>query len=181
MPKTYLKPDVAVKKLLTDVIKKIHPELENLRIGLVMVEPNRDAEGNRTGHAITRMGTPVVAKISKVSIEKRVHTPFEAIVLIDAERWESMRDDQQKALLDHELTHLELVRDEAGKVVQDDDLRPKIRLRPDDWVLTGFLDVVKRHGDAAVEYQAIRDLVLGDDGQLVFDFVKAPRAARKAS
>lgn len=40
-----------------------------------------------------------------------------------------------------------LLRGRDGAIQKDEDLRPKFRLRPDDYVLTGFLAVAERHRD----------------------------------
>lgn len=75
------------------------------------------------------------------------------------------------ALLDHELTHLEVV-EQGGKFKVTGDGRPKIYMRPDDWTFTGFKEIVERHGTESYEYEEVAWLV-GE--QLNFAFELKPK------
>jgi hypothetical protein len=64
---------------------------------------------------------------------------------VDAYRWPELDELTQVAVLDHELTHLELVTDDEGTVKYDDYGRPKLRMRLHDICHGWFSEVAKRH------------------------------------
>lgn len=166
MSKSYEKANPDVMRLLEAVVKQHHKDLakEGVRVGVTMVECE-------DGPAVTHAGQPCAAKVELVTLAKRVHAPVDAIIQVDEAIWKELNGEARNALIDHEVTHLELVRDAKEKVKRAADGRPKIRLRPDDWMLTGFAEVVKRHGRAALEYQALRSLD-EQHGQLLFDWAR---------
>ena len=84
--------------------------------------------------------------------------------------------DKQRALLDHEVAHLELVRDDAGKVKTDDAGRPRLRIRPHDYQTGGFWDVIERHKEAACEAVC---LGLRDEVAALNDELKILREAKQ--
>jgi hypothetical protein len=65
----------------------------------------------------------------------------------------------QVAVLDHELTHLELVTDGDGTVKYDDYNRPKLKIRLHDIHYGWFSEVAKRHKGASIEVQQATRLV----------------------
>ena len=74
-------------------------------------------------------------------------------MLIDGDNWPEMHIDVQTALIDHELTHIR-------PTGQTDDLRrPKIKMREEDFIVWGFLEVVQRHGANALEVRSVRKLI----------------------
>lgn len=96
-------------------------------------------------------------------------------VLIDADRWSELSESSRRALIDHELEHVVVRKGDDGAILTDDDLRPKLRLKPDDWVLTGFRCIVDRHGDSALEAMALHTL-WDMHGQGLFSWAKdAPK------
>lgn len=176
MPKVYDNGSPATYKLLKTVMDTYHPELVevNVSIGIVMVTAARNEAGEPTGPAITKGGNPVAAQIRKTIAKQRLHMveKRDALIEIDADQWAVMEDDHRLALLDHELTHIEIRRDENLAPVITDDLRPALKLKPDDFALTGFFEVIKRHRRAALEYQSVKSVVFDQRGQGLFDFVQ---------
>lgn len=158
MSKIYEKADADVMAILDDVMQEYHPELASLdlAIGVTMVTPNINEKGEPTGPAITLHGAPAAACIKLVKIKDRIHNGLDAAIDIDKERWENYSDGERRALLDHELTHLVIVRDGDGVMKTHDDMRPKLAMRPDDFTLTGFHEVIERHGTDAIEFQSIK-------------------------
>ncbi len=59
--------------------------------------------------------------------------------------------DQQAALLDHELHHLEVQKEGNGRFKFDDLNRPKISMRPHDFEFGWFSIIAKRHPGIALE------------------------------
>jgi len=169
-------------ELLTDVLRRYHEELlqVEVRIGCTMVRPAKDRDGRPKGPAISKAGVTCTACIWLTTARDRIHMPYEAIIEIDADRWDTLSERERKALLDHEVTHLVLQKDKTGGPVTDDDLRPRLRTRPDEWTLTGFAEVVNRHGESALEWQAIQTLV-DRYGQLLFPWGAEKPKRRKAA
>lgn len=175
MPKTYEKGRPDQIKLLAEVMAEHHPELAELgvRVGLVNVLPACSEDGEPTGPAIKFAGAAVAAQVKLTTPAQRVHVDYDAIVSIDNARWNELSDESRAALLDHELTHLEVAKDKDGVAIITDDLRPKLKTRPDDFIVTGFYEVIKRHGDAALEYRSVYQIVTCEDGQRAWDFAGA--------
>src|SRR5262249_34153393 len=81
-----------------------------------------------TTPAIVVHGSPALACCRIVNHRDRVKGCADAEVTIDADWWLSHDREEQKALLDHELFHIDL--DPHGRKDHGD--RPKLRLRPHD-------------------------------------------------
>ena len=161
MATSYQTADIDVLDLLARVMREHHPRLTEagVRVGVLMAE-------NPDGDAIKHGGYPVFACIKVVSLKDRVSKQYDAELLIDRRAWDAAREEQQLALLDHELSHIdraELSPNDAKAARRDDpnaptwkldDLgRPKLKTVPGDWnVGDGFAEVVARHGRHAVEY-----------------------------
>lgn len=84
--------------------------------------------------------------------------PAAAMLKIDADQWKALTDAQRAALVDHELTHLELKKDGDGVTKTDDFDRPKLMIKRHDVEIGWFGDVVRRHERDALEYQALDSL-----------------------
>lgn len=181
MPRTYAKGDGDTIALLNKAIEAYHAELKelNVRVGVILVSPPKNAEGEPTGAAVTHAGHEVLATVKLTTPADRVFSPYDAIVRIDQERFDLMIEEQQLALLDHELTHLVVRRDDDGHPLLTEDLRPKLALKPDDIFVTGFAEVAERHGEHSVEVRTMRGLQ-DRFGQLLFPWAN-DKAARKAA
>jgi len=176
MPKTYTKakPDDDASKIVFDTIDKNYKDLQetDVKIAVIFVEPALDDNGVPKAPAIKFAGVGAAAKIKVESPENRALYKADARLLIDKHGWDDLTHEQQCALIDHELCHLVVCRDSKGMVVQHDDLRPKLRTRPDDWLINGFREVVERHGSAAIDYQNVKAIVFAKDSNknMLFDF-----------
>jgi hypothetical protein len=177
MPKTFKPASAADRTLLDQVMREHHFRLRaaEVVVRLVMVSPNRDADGNVRGPAIKVHGAPAAACVRAFGPRERMLVGADAVIDVDAARWFDLERAQQIALLDHELTHLEVFEEEdedgsPGYRRAAVDGCPVVRMRPDDFVISGFVEVIKRHGQAALEAQAVADV--GRQVQIVFDFMK---------
>jgi len=122
-------------------------------------------------------GIACAATIKINSYKDRVQGKPDVTVTISKPAWDEFDDGQRAALLDHELTHL-IVRGE-----RDDLGRPMFKMRPHDYDLSIFGEVVRRHGKAALEVKMTVNFLTSEDGQMIMDFggLKALPAAAKAS
>ncbi len=174
--KTYTKADDGVMSVVRYVLTHHHQHLVDLelRVGVILVESDGDEP------AIKCHGSAAAAKIARVPLKRRLFMPFDVLIEVDQSVWGALSKDQQRALFDHELTHVVPKRNRGGLIDLDVDGRPKLVLKPDDWVLTGFRDVVEHWGSAALEAQAIASVLASprsDGAQGLFDFL-VPRAAQ---
>jgi len=153
MPKTYSLPDDDVVQMLASVKREYHPDLEAYGVRIQPIFVSTDGDGPAVKHG----GYPAVASIKAVPGKDRLTKRYDAELLIDRTLWDGFSDQHRRALLDHELMHLEVKTDDAGSPVLDDLGRPKLKMRPGDWNAgDGFKAVVERHGDYADEFDALR-------------------------
>ena len=169
MPIAYEKASPATMTMLADVQREHHPyRLDCVTIGVLMASAGEDKDGNPKP-AVKVHGVEALAKIRVVGLRDRAHDMPDAQIVIDAACWDRASDDERRALLDHELTHLSWVGRSAraefdtdgktGEITESgkrDDLgRPKLRMRLHDYELAGFDEVARRHGRAAPEVRAV--------------------------
>lgn len=132
---------------LNKMVKKIagdyHKSLGNITIATVICRRTDRHENEK--NAIMTRGQEILAKIAITGLDDRVRGMADAKLTINGFTWDKLNDNQRLALLDHELQHLK-----AGEGA-DDLGRPSLKMRPHDWEVTGFADVVKRHGESSVE------------------------------
>jgi hypothetical protein len=160
MPTTYDPAPPDVLDLLAEVRAEYHPDLDaaGVTIGVLMAS-------NRRGGAVKVGGHAAAAAIRVTNLRDRAQGMPDCSLLIDADRWDGLEDGERRALLDHELCHpvprpLPPDPDAPGPplFLLDDAGRPKLSTRKDDWCLTGFAEIVERHGRDALEAQAVRSL-----------------------
>jgi hypothetical protein len=170
MEKAYTKAPKSVMDILNCAMNDWHPDLEKakVRIAVVMVKPELDDKGEPKAPAITHAGHTAAAKVRLAKPGERLCGMYDAMVEIDEFLWDSLDDESQVALLDHELEHLGIQYDADGFLRRNDDGSPKLKLKKDDWCLTGFEAVARRHKNAALEVKAIRDVV--KNCQMQFEF-----------
>jgi hypothetical protein len=136
-----------------------------VKVLTLMVSPTLDENDDPVGPAITVAGHKAAAKTKILSLKDRVVTGCDAETQIDADVWDESSDEERTALIDHELTHLELRVDDQGGVIRDDVDRPKLRIRKHDRQF-GFFDVVAhRHGIASFEVRECRRFLESEDYQ----------------
>jgi hypothetical protein len=110
---------------------------------------------NPESPALTHGGYPAAALCKVNSLKDRVAGLADLTIMLDVGRWESLSEESQSALLDHELHHAEVVRNKVGAIKYDDANRPKIRLRKHDFQIGGFHAIASRHKHHALEMHAV--------------------------
>jgi hypothetical protein len=147
--------------LVSTVMERDHPELfqAGLSVQVLLAGTPVDEDGTPTGPAISVNGYPAVAKVKILGLEARVRYGFDAELTLDADEWEVCSREQQEAIVDHELTHLELRTDREGSILYDDAERPKLKMRKHDRQFGWFDEVARRHGEASVEVRQCREML----------------------
>jgi hypothetical protein len=169
---TYLAADDDSLRLLAEARAKYHPVLDEVgvTVSLVMAIAAVDKEGNKTGPAIKVRGLPAYARVRIRKHLDRVQGSADAEIVLDGDEWTFFSRERKLAVLDRELTRLELVIDDEGKPAVDDGGRPVLRFRQYDFEVSGFHEVLERHGAASTEQKTLAAAVFDHYGQRVFDF-----------
>lgn len=168
----------SVHDMANEIIDAHHPELKGVpnvdgsrsRLCILMA-CNEDKESDEP--PVKCHGYPAAAIVSIIPYKQRVDKRADAEIIIDALVWDGLTEPQQRALLDHEITHLEVQKDEHGFVKTDDAGRPKLKLRLHDWQIGGFRSIAERYGDEALEVRHARDFQK-EYGDVALTKVKAP-------
>lgn len=158
-----------VVAMVGEVMRAHHPELRDadVRVGVLMAYGPCDAEtGEVTGPAIRHGGYIAAACIRITQPRERALGMADAVMTLDGDRWEDWALETQRAIIDHELTHLSTTDKE------DDHDRPRLKMRLHDQQFGWFDSVAQRHGEASLEIQQARTLA-GQAGQLYFGFAEA--------
>ena len=116
-------------------MRKHHPELVNASIALAW---RTRLKSDKDGHL-------VLGKCVKASDLQRELVEYDFVILLNREVWEEDFNDAQKcALMDHELCHVTVAKDEDGFSKQDERGRPVWRTRKHD--IEEFQAIIERHG-----------------------------------
>jgi hypothetical protein len=169
MPTIYEKcdEDAPHTRVIRAMMAKYHEDLKKAGVTIECL-----LASNEDGNAVKLHGWPCYATIKVMSYKDRVAGSADARMVIDLDKWADLHENERNALVDHELQHLELVLDKFNHVKTDDIGRPKLRLRPHDYELSGFNSVVRRHEDASIEVRNFIGFATSEDGQMVMDFAK---------
>lgn len=139
-----------VYKIMDELIRKHHDHLCDAKIVIAWrFGWNEDDDGN------IRLG-----QCRKASdIDRDLHN-FDFIILLNSEAWNASNfsEAQMKALIDHELCHAEVSRDEDGEVKIDEHGNTVYRVRKHD--IEEFQEIVARHGCWKHELRAFAEAAL---------------------
>lgn len=165
----YTKLDADERRMVTTVLEEWHPHLAeaNVTFDLLFHHPKTDENGHPvpdSGLKHNGYGAAGVTKI--VGVKDRAKGCADVEIVFDLATWETMDDEQREALIDHELTHVQVVTDERGDVESDAVGRPRLRTRRHDYQHGWFAEVAERRGMASLEVQQAVGLVKSEHGQL---------------
>jgi hypothetical protein len=136
------------------------------------VAEDGEQAGEAKGYALTKHGIRALGITRKLGIKDRVMGRGDAEVCLDGDWWKEATPARRRALLDHELHHLEVKTDEDGVVIRDDLKRPKLKLRKHDVEVGWFALVAGRHGSNSLEIEQAK-LVMDSYGQLFWPCIDA--------
>ena len=173
---TYTQAPPEIRARLMSLAQSYHRELIEAEVtfSVLMAAAQRDEHtGEPKGPALTKAGGwPALAKVRIVSLRDRVAGIADVQILLDGDQWEEHSPERMDAILDHELEHIEVQRDDEGQIKADDCGRPKLRLKLHDWELGGFDAIVERHQEIAVELEAARRLMERPCVQQLFECMR---------
>lgn len=168
---TYAKADRQAKAAMIRAIERYHPELRDAEVSVEMLLAYgpRDANGDLVSPALMSRGLQCLGKIRVLGLKDRVAGRGDAEMLLDGDHIDEWSEEELSAIIDHELTHLELQVADDGTVKRDDIDRPKLRIRPHDREYGWFDSVARRHAENSVEVRQARQLLdQHDTRQLYF-------------
>ncbi len=122
-------------KYLRECVAAWHPHLAEAKFALAW----------QRGMKADRDDLLTLGKCRKASDLNRELVDYDFVILLNETAWAELFPDQRKALVDHELTHAQVViDDETGEVKVDDRGRPVWRIRRHD--IEEFREIIERHG-----------------------------------
>lgn len=174
MPTYRTAPDDARKKLDT-AVAKWHGDLKEIGVTfqLLFAHAQRDENtGEPKGPALKHANWPAAAVVRVNSLKDRVEGKSDCTVTLDGDTWDNRHPEEQMAILDHEIQHVEVCRTKpkklkkggkivlegGGELVLDDAHRPKLKLRPHDYQHGGFDLIAERHKKHSLEVQHVQNL-----------------------
>ena len=162
---TYQLANHEVSEKVQEVMELYHPELDDadVKVDVLLAYGPRNVNGDLTGPALRHNGCRCLAKTRILGLRDRVAGRGDAEILLDGDQIDEWGDRELEAIIDHELTHLELVVDGHGAVRRDDIERPRLKMRRHDHEFGWFDCVARRYGEAAVEVQQARQLLERDE------------------
>ena len=165
MPVTFQKADRELCQNVQQVMKTYHAGLHDaeVTVDVLLAYGPVDRAGEITGPAIKRHGHPCLGQIRVLPLKDRVAGRADAEMVLDGDHVDEWPYEQLLAIIDHELTHLELQVNDHGLVKRDDQDRPMLRLREHDHEFGWFDSVAQRHGACAVEVQQATQLLEQDE------------------
>lgn len=171
--------DKVVEKLAATILSKHEshrPLLDaKVTVDFVFAYPEYDEKtGEPLADALTKNGVKALGVTRKIPLKDRALGRADAEIAIDGDWWGKAPEEEQEALLDHELNHLAIKIDKRG-LVTDDLGRPMIQLRKHDVDCGWFKIVAERNGTHSIEQQQAKR-ILDEFGQYIFPWLqlKAP-------
>lgn len=166
MGKTYIDVIEDYRDTIRELAEEHHRHLlapqihSDVQIECIAVFAPRDEDGLvADGPAITVHGAPAIARIRITRLEERVAGRGDAVIWIDGDQFPLLPERTQRAVLDHELEHLEVKIGDDGQVKMDDIARPLLRIKPHDFQVGWFSSVAKRHGRHSFEVHQAQTLM----------------------
>lgn len=162
------------RTLCHEVLTTVHAELaaawqglDSWPIGFLAAVPSVDKDGMPKLPTIHHGGYGAYAFVRLTDLYWQTLLRIDAQIVVDSHWWNGLLERaktdvereqalaRRRAVIDHELTHLELVCDKkTGKpVLHPETGRPKLRLRKHDYQFGWFTEVAQRHGVHSVEVQ----------------------------
>lgn len=174
MAKIYDRCPDSVRDRLQALIARYHPDLLIAEVSFDLMFVARDDEEDSSKPVLTLHGVPALAIVRIVSTRDRAKGCADVEIVIDRDRFNDCGERRQDAILDHELTHVVVLKEKDGIGIQTDDQhRPRLKLKPHDYDFGWFEAIARRYGSDAVEVQQARRL-WDEHGQAFFPFAFRP-------
>lgn len=116
-------------------------------------------------HPLTEKGLPVNGKIKITTLLARSKGESDVELMLDGDLWRQLEPEERAAVIDSFLHGLEIQTkmeadpvsgDLVDTIKRDDRGRPKLKIKPHDFIIRGYHDVAERHGNALPAVQQLR-------------------------
>lgn len=158
----------ALLHTVAEVMRRYHSRLleptiaQSVTVETFLVFGPRNKDNDQTAPAIQVRGKEAYACIRITKLEERVAGRRDAVMWIDGDRWQAWPEATLTAIIDHELTHLELAEDpKTGEIQLDDAGRVKLKMRQHDFEVGWFDEIAERHAEASIEVMQAAILTTG--------------------
>jgi hypothetical protein len=167
---TFKKCDKAVREMANEILCEFEthrPLLDaKVTIDLLFAYADRNEAGERAADALSKGGVRALGIAKIITLKDRVAGRGDAEITLDGDWWADAKEQQRRALLDHELHHL-AVSIKEGCSVYDDAGRPKLKMRKHDYEFGWFTIIAARHGKFSIEVeQSTR--IMHEQGEFYF-------------
>jgi len=169
-----------------DVYEMLHELITEYRFDLVDCEATIALyfAANDKGHAMKARGHQVLGKCKINNLVDRAQGKTDVTIFLDMDWWKDASSRRQRALLHHELSHVEVYDPEDGT---DDLDRPVLKSRYGDWDNDGFYQLAKLYGEdscerinLAIVQEALNQMeMFGDEPTIPMDQPEAEQPKRK--
>src|SRR6266576_2416964 len=155
---TFKQCGVNVRAMASSLLKEFESHAPTLAaevtLDLVFAFPDYDeATGEPINDALKKNGVKALGVTRIVNLKDRAKGLGDAEICLDGHWWETADENEQRALLDHELHHIVPTK-------KTDDLgRPKLKLRKHDAEFGWFAIIAQRHGIASQERKQAAKMV----------------------
>lgn len=168
-----------VKERAGALIQKYHSDLKAAEVTIDYLFVSNDGDSEEP--ALKLHGYACYAVVKIVGLKERVKGCADAEIVIDRDKWDGLSAERKDALLDHELYHLEVKRNEEdGSFKVDSHYRPQLSMKLHDRQFGWFDAIARRHGAASIEVSQARSLV-EESGQTYFSFLHDDEAGAPAA
>lgn len=153
---TYKKPTIEAEDMCRKLMEQFHPlSVEaGVKVDLLFAFPDYDeTTGEPTNDALKSQGYKCLGVARKVSLKDRTKGHGDAEITLDGDWWEKASEEEQRALLDHELQHL------VATAKRDDLGRPILKMRKHDTQVGWFAVIAQRHGVHSQERKQAASIV----------------------
>jgi hypothetical protein len=163
----YHKPDPAALAILRELRIEHRQDLEDAEADIRLVFASSDKVDKP---AMTSRGQRVLGKCKVHSLADKASGTGDATITIDGFAWLTLSTGQRRALLHHELEHIDVWGSDC-----DDTGRPLLKSRNADFEFDGFHRVLELYGQDAIECRNVARVVARH--QAVFTFAMEPEEA----
>jgi hypothetical protein len=169
---TYYRCDKSVYAMAASLLAEFdtHKSLVDakVKIDFVFARADLNDNGEPIGEAIMHHGSKALGVARKIGLKDRAMGRGDAEITLDGDWWIEAEEENQRALLDHELHHLTCRMTAGGLPAKTDDLgRPMLSMRKHDVEFGWFKLIAERHGKHSIEQKQAAQL-LNIGGQYFF-------------
>ena len=170
----YEKVSLVDEQILENLLKEERYQFfEDYEVKVVMFFKygKRDKDVNLKKNAISKNGAPCAAQVRLISAFNRQTDNYDVKIILDGDIWKDLSKEERIAVVDHELSHIQIVVDADGEPVMINEQSDKVKLKciHDDIQMWGFSEIIDRHGKNSQELQVLQSLVKRYKHLLDFD------------